>query len=85
MVTIAEAKIFAKLFPTNIEARRASGLSSNFRARLAPLRFFAKFLNFTLFEAIIPVSDPDEKAEKISNSTNAEIKKDIEVMSKEIF
>jgi hypothetical protein len=36
-----------------------------------------------LFEAIIPVSDPDEKAEKISNSINAEIK-DIKGMSKEI-
>ena len=66
MVTIAEAKIFAKLFPTNIADKSISGLFKSLSALAAPFEPLDRFLNFTLLDAIIPVSDPDEKAEKIS-------------------
>ncbi|MEY2973476.1 MAG: hypothetical protein RI886_1253, partial [Pseudomonadota bacterium] len=70
IVTIAEARIFAKLFPTRIADNRISGLLRSLIALVAPLDPFARFLSFTLFEAIMPVSEPDEKAE----NTNKEIK-----------
>ena len=47
-----------------------SGRCNKFSARLAPLDFFDRFLNFTLFEAIMPVSEPDEKPEKNNKSIN---------------
>jgi small nuclear ribonucleoprotein (snRNP)-like protein len=78
MVTIAEAKIFAKLFPTNIADKRISGRFKSFRAFAAPLELLDKFLNLTLFDAIIPVSDPEEKAEKISNTNKIAIRKNKE-------
>tara|TARA_B100000902_G_scaffold42562_1_gene50329 strand:+ start:2314 stop:2454 length:141 start_codon:yes stop_codon:yes gene_type:complete len=40
------------------------------------------FLNLTLFEAIIPVSEPDENAEKISSTNKARNKKEIELVFK---
>jgi len=44
-----------------------------------------RFLSLILFDAIIPVSDPDEKAEKIKSSANAANKKEIELVIKEIL
>jgi len=35
-------------------------------------------------DAIIPVSDPDEKAENIRSTISADSKKDIEVVPKEL-
>ena len=78
MVTIAEAKIFAKLFPTSIADKRISGRFKSFRALAAPFEPLDKFLNLTLFDAIIPVSDPEEKAEKISNTNKIAIRKNKE-------
>jgi hypothetical protein len=49
---------------------------------MAPLEPLERFLNLTLFDAIIPVSDPDEKAEKISSTNNAKNKKEIESVLK---
>ena len=40
------------------------------------------FLNLTLFEAIIPVSEPDENAEKIKSTNNARNNKEIELVFK---
>ena len=62
--------MFAKLFPTNIAESNISGRCNKFSARLAPLDFFDRFLNFTLFEAIMPVSEPDENPEKNNKSIN---------------
>ena len=61
----AEAKIFAKLFPTRITDNKLSGLERSFKA-LAEFFSpdFALFLNLILFDAIIPVSDPEKKADK---------------------
>ena len=65
IVTRAEAKIFAKLFPTRITDNKLSGLERSFKA-LAEFFSpdFALFLNLILFDAIIPVSDPEKKADK---------------------
>jgi len=38
-----------------------------------------------LFDAIIPVSDPDENAEKINSTNSARNKKEIELVLKEIL
>ena len=84
-MTRADARILAKLFPTSIEASKISGLSRSFRALLAPLDFFATFLSLTLLEAIMPVSEPDEKAEKINRTISAVSKKDIELVPKEVL
>ena len=78
MVTIAEAKIFAKLFPTSIADKSMSGRFKSLSALAAPFEPLDKFLNLTLFDAIIPVSDPDEKAEKISNTSRIAIRKNKE-------
>ena len=78
MVTIAEAKIFAKLFPTSIADKSMSGRFKSFSALVAPFEPLDRFLNLTLFDAIIPVSDPDEKAEKISNMSKIAIRKNKE-------
>ncbi len=40
------------------------------------------FLNLTLFEAIIPVSEPDENAEKINSTISTRNKKEIELVLK---
>ena len=82
-MTIAEAKILAKLLPIRIDASNTSGLCSNLSALMAPLEPLERFLNLTLFDAIIPVSDPDEKAEKIRSTNNAKNKKEIELVLKE--
>ena len=81
-MTIAEAKILAKLLPIRIDASNTSGLCSNLSALMAPLEPLERFLNLTLFDAIMPVSDPDEKAEKISRTNNAKNKKEIESVLK---
>lgn len=73
----------AKLLLIKIDESKISGLCSNFRALLAPLESLDKFLNFILFDAIIPVSDPDEKAEKINSTHSAINKKEIEFVLKE--
>ena len=85
IVTIAEARIFAKLFPINIDESKISGLWSNFKALFAPFAPLDKFLNLTLLDAIIPVSDPDEKAEKIKSTISTRNKKDRELVPKEIY
>tara|TARA_Y100000741_G_scaffold175835_1_gene133428 strand:+ start:943 stop:1065 length:123 start_codon:yes stop_codon:yes gene_type:complete len=38
-----------------------------------------------LFDAIIPVSEPDENAEKINSTKRAKNKKEIELMPKEFI
>ena len=71
IVTIAEANIFAKLFPTRIADKSLSGLVNNSNALLAPLFFFFdKFLSLTFLEAIIPVSDPEKKPDNINRNIN---------------
>ena len=55
----------AKLLLINIDESKISGLWRSLRALFAPFSFLDKFRNLILFDAIIPVSDPDEKAEKI--------------------
>ena len=84
-MTNAEAKILAKLLPIKIDASNTSGLCSNLRALMAPLEPLAIFLNLTLFDAIIPVSEPDENAEKISSTKRAKNKKEIELVPKEFY
>ena len=81
-MTIAEARILAKLFPINMDASNTSGLLSNFKALIAPLEPLDMFLNLTLFEAIIPVSEPDENAEKINSTISTRNKKEIELVLK---
>ena len=75
-MTIADARMFAKLFPTNIADNNWSGL---FRSSIALFAlyfdFFDKFFNFILFAAIIPVSEPEKNPLNINNKTNVENKK----------
>ena len=85
IVTIADARMFAKLLPINIDERRISGLCSNFRALFAPFAPLDKLRNLTLLDAIIPVSDPDEKAEKIKSTKSARNKKGRELVPKRIY
>ena len=85
IVTIAEARMFAKLLPINMDESRISGLWSNFKALFAPFAPLDKLRNLTLLDAIIPVSDPDEKAEKIKSTKSARNKKDRELVPKEIY
>jgi hypothetical protein len=60
-------RIFAKLFPTRIVASNKSGFLRSFNALFAPLSgFFERFFNLILFAAIMPVSEPEKKALKIS-------------------
>ena len=62
IVTIAEAKILAKLFPTKIADKSWSGLFKRFKARLALVfDFLDKFLSLILLAAIMPVSEPEKK------------------------
>ena len=68
-----------RLFPTSIADKRISGRFKSFRAFAAPFEPLDKFLNLTLFDAIIPVSDPEEKAEKISNTNKIAIRKNKEL------
>ena len=82
-MTNAEAKILAKLLPIKIDASNTSGLCSNLRALMAPLESLAIFLNLTLFDAIIPVSEPDENAENINKTNSARNRKEIELVVKE--
>ena len=77
--------MFAKLLPINIDEIRRSGLCSNVKALFAPYAHLDKLLNLTLLDAIIPVSDPDEKAEKIKSTKSARNKKDRELVPKEIY
>ena len=52
---------------------------------MAPFDFLDKFRSFILLEAIIPVSEPEENAEKISSTNSAASKKDIELVPKELL
>ena len=81
-MTSAEAKILAKLLPIKIDASNTSGLCSNLRALMAPVESLAIFLNLTLFDAIIPVSEPDENAENINKTNSARNRKEIELVLK---
>ena len=85
IVTIAEAKILAKLLPIKIEDSKISGLCRSLRALLAPLASLERLRNLILLDAIIPVSDPDEKAEKINSTNSDRNKKEIEFVLKEIL
>ena len=86
MVTNAEARMFAKLFPTRITDNKLSGFASSSKALLEFFwPDFALFLSFILFDAIIPVSEPDENAEKINSTKRAKNKKEIELMPKEFY
>ena len=74
IVTIADAKILAKLFPTRITDNKLSGLDSNLSARFELLLpFLTLFLSFILFEAIIPVSDPEKNAERIKRNIKEKV------------
>ena len=68
-----------------MDARRISGLFRSSRALFAPFDFLDKFRSFTLLEAIIPVSEPEENAEKISSTNSAASKKDIELVPKKLL
>ena len=85
IVTIAEAKILAKLLLIKIEDSRISGLCKSLRALLAPLASLERLRNLILLDAIIPVSEPEENAEKISSANSADSKKDIELVPKELL
>jgi|TARA_B100000965_G_C19265762_1_gene615031 hypothetical protein len=85
IVTIAEANMLAKLLPIKIEDSKISGLCKSLRALLAPLASLERLRNLILLDAIIPVSDPDEKAEKISRTNTARNKKEIELVLKKIL
>ena len=75
MVTKAEARMFAKLFPTRITDNKLSGFASSSKALLEFFwPDFALFLSLILFDAIIPVSEPEKNADKISNNTIDKIK-----------
>ena len=75
----------AKLLLINIDESKISGLWRSLRALFAPFSFLDKFRNLILFEAIIPVSDPDEKAEKINSTNSDRNKKEMEFVLKEIL
>ena len=67
IVVSAEARIFTKLFPMRIIPNNLSGLLNNFSILMATLFFsFAKYFNRYLLIAIMLVSDPEKKADKIS-------------------
>jgi hypothetical protein len=71
IVTIDEAKILAKLLPINIVANNKSGFLRSFKALFAPLSgFFERFFNLILLAAIIPVSEPEKKALRVSKPNN---------------
>lgn len=74
-MTIAEANILAKLLPIRIEESKMSGLCRSLRALLAPFASLERLRNLILLDAIIPVSEPDENAEKISSTNTASSKK----------
>ena len=75
IVTNAEARIFAKLLPTSITDNKLSGFAKSSKALL---EFFlpdlALFLSLTLFDAIIPVSEPEKNADNSSKNTIDKIK-----------
>jgi len=54
-------------------------------ALLAPLESLDKLFSLILFDAIIPVSEPDEKAEKINNTNSAKNRKEIELVLKKFL
>ena len=85
IVTIAEARMLAKLLLIRIDESNISGLWSSFNALFAPFASLDKLRNLTLFDAIIPVSEPDENAEKISSTKRAKNKKEIELAPKEFY
>ena len=82
IVTIAEANMLAKLLPIKIEDSKISGLCKSLRALLAPLASLERFRNLILLDAIIPVSEPDEKAENINSTNSAKNRKEIELVLK---
>ena len=67
IVVSAEARIFTKLFPIRIIPNNLSGLFNNFSILIAALFFsFAKYFKRYLLIAIMLVSEPEKKADKIS-------------------
>ena len=67
IVVSAEARIFTKLFPIRIIPNNLSGLFNNFSILIAALFFsFARYFKRYLLIAIMLVSDPEKKADKIS-------------------
>ena len=75
IVTNAEARIFAKLLPTRITDNKLSGFAKSSRALLEFFwPDFALFLSLILFEAIIPVSEPEKNADNNSKNTMDKIK-----------
>ena len=74
-VTIAEANIFAKLFPTKMADRSWSGFLRSSSALFALFfDFFDKFFNLILFAAIMPVSEPENNPLNINKKINIETK-----------
>ena len=67
IVVSAEARIFTKLFPIRIIPNNLSGLFNNFSILIAALFFsFARYFKRYLLIAIMLVSEPEKKADKIS-------------------
>ena len=67
IVVSADARIFTKLFPIRIIPNNLSGLFNSFSILIAALFFsFAKYFKRYLLIAIMLVSEPEKKADKIS-------------------
>ena len=77
--------MLAKLLLIRIDESNISGLWRSLNALFAPFASLDKLRNLTLFDAIIPVSEPDENAEKISSTKRAKNKKEIELVPKEFY
>ena len=75
IVTIAEARILAKLFPTKIADNNWSGLLNKLNALLALLLdFFDKFFSLILLAAIVPVSEPEKNPLIINSDIKVRLK-----------
>jgi hypothetical protein len=67
IVVRADARILTKLLPIRIMPSNLSGLLNNFSILMADLFFsFAKYFSRYLLIAIMLVSEPEKKADKIS-------------------
>ena len=82
IVTIADARMFAKLLPIKIVDNNKSGFCSSLRALFAPLcGFLERFFNLILLAAIIPVSDPEKNPLRIKRPESTPNKRYIEYSS----
>ena len=69
IVVKADASILTKLFPIKMIPKSLSGLLNSFSILIADLFFsLAKYFNLYLLIAIMLVSEPEKKADKISKT-----------------